>query len=262
MTAFLSALWAEALKAFRSRVLLVTLAVSLVIPLAGGLFMIILKDPAQARSMGLIGAKAQLTMGEATWPAFLGFMAIGTGAFGAVLFAMTTVWVFGREFSDHTVKEWLSLPAPRSAVVAAKYVGIAAWCLILALVMYLGSMAVGAAVGIPGWSPDMPGSAFHSVMLAALLNLMLMPPVALMASAGRGFLPPVAWLFFTLGLADLANVLGWGDWFPWTVPLLAGGGLGANPVPLSFHSYGMVALTFVAGLAGLLAWWRSADQAR
>jgi ABC-2 type transport system permease protein len=261
MNALFSALWAEALKAFRSRVLLVTLIVSLVIPLAGGLFMIILKDPAQARSMGLLSTKAQLTMGEASWPAFLGFMTIGAGAFGAVLFAMTTIWVFGREFSDHTVKEWLALPAPRAAIVAAKYAGIAVWCLVLAMVMYLGSMAVGAAVGISGWTPDIPGTALHSVLLASLLNLMLMPPVALVASMGRGFLPPVAWLFTTLGLADLSNVLGYGDWFPWTAPLLAGGPVGTNTTTLGFHSYVMVALVFVAGLAALFAWWRSADQA-
>ena len=70
MNAFLAAFWAEALKARRSKMTLLTAAGFLILPLVGGLFMVILKDPEQARAMGLIGAKAQLTVGVADWPAY------------------------------------------------------------------------------------------------------------------------------------------------------------------------------------------------
>ena len=122
MNAFTSGLWTETRKALRSRVPLFTALGFSLIPLMGGFFMIILKDPAAARSMGLISAKAQLTAGTADWPAYLGLLAQAVAAAGAFVFAIVTAWVFGREFSDRTAKELLALPTPRWAIVAAKFV--------------------------------------------------------------------------------------------------------------------------------------------
>ena len=105
MNHFASALWAETLKMRRSKVPFFTAIGFSIAPLAGGLFMIILKDPAAAKSFGLITAKAQLLTGTADWPAFFGFLSQSVAAGGMILFAMITIWVFGREFSDHTVKQ-------------------------------------------------------------------------------------------------------------------------------------------------------------
>jgi ABC-type transport system involved in multi-copper enzyme maturation permease subunit len=111
MTTFLSAFWAETLKACRSKVSWVTAAAFSVFPIVGGLFMVIMKDPAKAQAMGLIGAKAQLLSGgEANWQTYLDFLGVGTAAAGAILFAFIVAWIFGREFSDHTAKELLALP--------------------------------------------------------------------------------------------------------------------------------------------------------
>ncbi len=96
MNAFLSAFWAETLKARRSKVSWVTAAAFSIFPIVGGLFMIIMKDPEQARAMGLIGAKAQLlTAGVADWPTYFDFLTLGTTAGGAILFAFITAWIFG-----------------------------------------------------------------------------------------------------------------------------------------------------------------------
>ena len=43
------------------------------VPFMGGFFMFILKDPAFARKMGAISAKAQLA-GTADWPSYLGLL--------------------------------------------------------------------------------------------------------------------------------------------------------------------------------------------
>ena len=63
MSAFLSALWVENLKARRSKVPWLTALGFSLFPLMGGLFMIILKNPEKALSMGFIGAKARLLTG-------------------------------------------------------------------------------------------------------------------------------------------------------------------------------------------------------
>ncbi len=262
MNAFVSAFWAEALKARRSKITPLTAVGFLLLPATGGLFMIILKYPEQARAMGLISTKAQLTAGVADWPSFFGMLAQGTAVGGAILFALITAWVFGREFSDHTAKELLALPTPRWVIVAAKFVLTALWTLALTLLIFVVGLGVGAAVGLPGWSSELGWTSFWTVLVTALLTFMLLPFVALFASSGRGYLPPMGWTVLAGALANIVSVLGWGDWFPWAVPVLVSGMVKSHAEQVGLHSYLVVFAACLIGLAATFAWWQSADQTR
>lgn len=262
MTNFISALWTETLKVRRSKVPLFTSIGFLILPLVSGLFMIILKDPGAAKSMGLISTKAQITAGAADWSAFFSLLTQGTAIGGAILFSVLTAWIFGREFSDHTVKELLALPTSREAIVTAKFIIIAAWTLILTLVIYVTGLLVGALVNIPGWSGELLGSSTLDVLGSTLLNMLLLPYVALLASTGRGYIPPFGWTILTVALAQIIIVTGWGDWFPWAVPGLFSGAAGARAELLGVHSYIIVAVTSLIGLALTFYWWRNADQTK
>ena len=62
--------------------------------------------------------------------------------------------------------------------------------------------------------------------------------------------------------ANVLAVIGWGSYFPWSVPALyagAGGSAGADLEPVS---YWIVILTGLAGMIGTYLWWRFADQSR
>ncbi|NTU79064.1 MAG: ABC transporter permease subunit [Chloroflexales bacterium] len=262
MNAFRVALWAELLKARHALVAPLTTLGFLILPLVGGLFMLILKNPARAQALGLISVKAQLTAGVADWPTFLQMLAQGVGIGGAILFALITAWVFGREFSDHTVKELLALPTPRGAIVGAKFALLALWLLSLTVLVFVVGLGIGAAVNIPGWSPALIWSALTTVLTVALLTGLLMPWVALVASVGRGYLAPMGWAVLTLVLAQVVSVLGWGDWFPWAVPVLLSGMAGPSAARMGLHGYLVVILVGIAGGAATTLWWRSADQAR
>lgn len=262
MNGFLPALWSETLKMRHSKVPLFTAIGFSILPLAGGLFMIILKDPAAARSMGLISAKAQLTIGAADWPSYFSFLAQGIAAGGMVLFSIVTTWVFGREFSDHTVKELLALPTSREVIVTAKFIVISVWSIIMTLLVLGVSLVVGKLVVLPGWSAAQFGSMFVGILGCAFLTLGVLPAVALLASTGRGYLPPFGWMLLVMVLAQFSVILGWGDWFPWAVPALFSGAAGPRAENLGVHSYIMLALTFVAGIAATYYWWRAADQTK
>ena len=261
MNAFFAALWAEALKAYRSRVIGLSIAVVTILPLVDGLFMLILKNPERARQMGLIGAKAQLVAGTADWPSFF-YVLVMTGIAGGILFDFLAVWTFGREFSDHTVKELLALPTPRGTIVAAKFVLLAVWTQTLALWIFGLGLVIGNAVDIPGGSAHLNLISFGIFMSVAFLNLLLVPWVGYIASLGRGYLPSMSWIIFTLASAQLLQVMGWGEWYPWAVPALAGTLAGPKGGSIGVHSLAMVLAACVAGLAATFVWWRSADQAR
>jgi len=262
MKFFLSAFWAEILKARRAKITLLTAAGILLLPCAAGLFMVILKDPEQARAMGLISQKARLTAGSADWPAFFNMMAQGHAGLGAVMFSLITAWVFGREFSDRTAKEVLALPAPRFVIVGSKLALIFLWALVLSLAVHGLGLAVGAVVTIPGWTQELGWQSFSVMMQISLLTILLMSPVAFASCVGKGYLFPVGWTILTLALANVAVALGWGDWFPWSVPLLLSRTIAPGADPVEHHGLWVVAATSLAGSAALFWWWYRADHTR
>ena len=257
-----AALFAEALKMYRSKVPLFTAIGLSIAPLVGGLFMIILKDPEAAKSMGLISAKAQLTAGTAEWATLFNLLGQATAVGGAIVFAIFTTWIFGREFSDHTAKDLLALPTSRESIVGAKFILTAAWTFFLTLLCYSLGLIVGKLVVIPGWSLDLLRSASVDILGSGILTIMLLPFVAFIASVGRGYMPPFGWMILTAALAQIAAVMGWGDWFPWAVPALFSGAAGPRAEFLGTHSYVLVFLASLVGLAATFYWWRNADHAR
>jgi ABC-2 type transport system permease protein len=262
MNNFSASLFTEILKMQRSRVPLFTAIGYSFAPLAGGLFMVILKDPEAARAMGLISAKAQLMVGVADWPAYFGFLAQAVAAGGLILVSIVTTWVFGREFSDHTVKEVLALPTPRETTVTAKFAVIGIWSLVVTLLVLAVSLLVGSLVILPGWSTDLFFSSFVGIMGCTILTLGLIPFVALLASTGRGYLPPFGWMILTMMLAQFSVILGWGDWFPWAIPGLFSGIAGPQTEALGGHSYIVLLVTSLAGFVATYCWWRIADQTK
>ncbi len=262
MTTFASALWSETLKALRSKVPLFTTLAFCLMPLAAGFFMIVLKDPEAARSMGLITTKARLTAGTADWPAYLGLLAQMIAAGGAFVFSMIAAWIFGREFSDRTVKELLAVPTSRSKTVMAKFVVIAVWSLALTILMCGLGLVVGNLVRIPGYSLALLSDSAVGIVGTAILTVAVVPYVALFASVGRGYLPPISWTILTVVFAQLAAIAGWGDWFPWAVPGLFSGAAGPRAAVLGPHSYVVLAGACLVGLAATFLWWQEADQTR
>jgi ABC-2 type transport system permease protein len=212
--------------------------------------------------MGLISAKAQLAAGTAEWSTLFNMLAQATAIGGAIVFAIFTAWIFGREFSDRTAKELLSLPTSRESIVGAKFVVILVWAVFLTVLCYILGLIVGYAVVIPGWSAELFQSATLDILGSGFLTILLLPFVAFFASMGRGYLPSFGWLVLTVVLSQIAAITGWGDWFPWSVPALFSGMAGPRDELLGTHSYIIVFLASLIGLAATFYWWRSADQTR
>lgn len=260
MSAFRAALWAEALKARRSAMPVLTALGFSLAPLMGGFFMVILKDPGRARRWGLIGAKAQITVGTADWPTLLALLAQATALGGTLLFALVAAWVFGREAVNGTEKDLLALPTPREAIVAAKFVVVSAWCAGLATIVWGAGLGIGAAVGLPGWTAAAALRGTLDIFGGAGLTLALVTPVAFVASAGRGYLGAMGLAILTLFLAQVLAVTGWGAWFPWSVPPLFTGLAGPRQQNLAAGSYLLVGVTSLVGVVATSLWWRFADH--
>ena len=260
MTNLRQAFWVELLKARRARMPLITALGFALAPLAGGFFMVVMKDPALARRMGMISAKAQIVAGGADWPTYFGLLAQAVAVGGILLFSLVAAWVFGREWSDHTLKDLLALPTPRRSIVLAKFLVTGLWALLLALEVYLLGLLVGTLVGLP----PAPAAVFlrGSITLAetALLTILLVPPIAFFAGVGRGYLAPMGAAIFLLIAAQVVAAAGWGEYFPWSVPALHAGMAGPEAGQMGWMSYALVLGTSLLGIVATLLWWERVDQ--
>jgi ABC-2 type transport system permease protein len=216
------------------------------------------KNPEISRQMGLISTKATLLADTAAnWTAYLGMFAQVLALGGFMLTAMIAVWVFGREFSDATLKDLLAVPVRRASILLAKFVVVVIWSAALgALIVGLG-LLLGSLFQLPGGSTDVFLHGLARVVISNCLGIVAGLPFAFFASLGRGYLLPVGVLMVTMIVAQLVTAAGWAEYFPWAIL-----GLYAQGEPMGPVSFLILALTSLAGIAATLWWWHSADQNR
>lgn len=261
--AILRALDVEGLKIRRSPILPVTAFILCVfLPVICGLTMLIIMHPEIAGKATAIKVKADLAATSADWPQFFNLLSEAAAIGGLIVFGFMTTWVFGREFVDHTAKDILALPTPRSAIVGGKLLALFLWCAILDLGAYLVGIGVGKLLALPLWNTALLIDFSKRFFLSGLLTILLGAPVAYVASAGRGYLPPLAFVIFSMVAAQLLAAAGLGAYFPWAIPGLLSGAAGPEGSVLPAISYVIVPLTALAGGAAVTLHWEYADHAR
>jgi ABC-2 type transport system permease protein len=264
LVAMLPAILVEFRKIMHSKTLWITaLALSLV-SLVTGLFMFIMQDPERAKRFGLIGAKAQIFGGSADWPSLINLTLLMLSVGGLIIFGFIFIWIFGREFSDKTVYDLLSLPTSRLTIVMAKLTVAGSWSLVLVLMASVLMMGIGAWLRLPGWSAENTVHGFKLLVGTGFLSILLSIPFSLAASMTRGYLPAVGCLFLALVSGQVIGQLGYGQYYPWTIPIFYSGAaealIGQTAAPLGFGSYAVVFLVSMVSLVAAMAWWLYADQ--
>ncbi|MGD0877921.1 MAG: ABC transporter permease [Anaerolineales bacterium] len=250
-------LWIEMRKALRSKMPLYTALGSLLIPLAMAFMLFVSRNPEVSRQLGLISAKATLISDTASnWPAYLATFAQILAMAGMILFVLAISWVFGREFTDGTLKDLLAVPVPRLSILVAKYIVVALWSAALAVLLFGLGLGLGMLFHLPGGSTAILLQGCERAAITTGLVITAMLPFAFFASLGRGYLLPIGVCFMALILANLVMAAGWGEYFPWAI--LAIYAQGKEALPLA--SFAIVLLTGLLGLVGTYLWWQYADQ--
>ncbi len=257
-----NAVWIELRKATRSRVPLFTALGFLAVALGIAFLMFIYKYPTFARNIGLISAKANIAVGTADWPYYLGLLAQVIAAVGILLFSLIESWVFGREFVDGTLKDLLAVPVSRATILLAKFIVVAIWSLGLTVMLSIVSFLLGAAIGLTQGTTEVFLSGSATIAITACLVIVVEFPVAFFASVGRGYLLPIGFTLLMLVFGNVIFIAGWGSYFPWSVPALYAGYTGSKGTHLEPVSYLIVIITGLAGMVGTYLWWKFADQNR
>lgn len=254
-------LWVEILKVRRTKVFLISILFFFFIGIMMGLLVFASMHPELLDRSATLRTKSSF-LGGANWPSFFNLMLQLILTVGVIGSGIITSWTFGREFADKVIKDLLSLPVSRSAIVTAKIITLFAWSLILSVAALIAAMFTGWLIQLPGWDGATFRSFLNDYLISTILNILLITPVALVAGIGRGYLLPISFVIAIMILTQLVfiGVPSLSIWFPWALPALhihIAGPVAPSPEPISYILY---ALTVAGGLAGTMAWWRYADH--
>lgn len=253
----LASLSIEILKIRKSIIFRITAGISCFISLIMGMFMYFIMNP-DILPPGLLKTKVDLAAVTADWPSYFSFLIMLSAVLGIILFGFIVSWIFGREYSDKTIKDILALPVSRTSIVVSKFTAVFIWSIFLSIISLLTSICIGTLINLPLWSQEIFTGFLKKYFITAFLTLMLSPAAAFIASFGKGYLAPVGFVILCMGLANLFGNIGLGAYFPWSIPLLfteAVGGSSLYPV-----SWIILFLTFLAGAAGTILQWKFADH--
>lgn len=258
MKYFFPALQVELLKIRKSKVIWITVIAFTLVPLVAGFFMFVLKYPELAESSSLINAKSQIA-GEVNWPAYLSLLAQMITVGGILIFGFVTSWLFGREYTDGTVKDLLALPYPRFIIILAKFIAGCITTLLMTVYIVLLGLLIGWLLDLPQWSIPVFSDGMMVLLIVTMLTIALSTPVAFFASFGRGFLSPLGFVILMLVLSQLIAATGFGEYFPWSIPTMYSGVVEGG-MTLGWVHLSIILITAIVGLFGTLYWWLFADQ--
>jgi len=261
MRGFKVALATELTKVLKSKMLWVTFIFFAFIAVMLGFLMLIAKHPEIGRNSEVFSMKASM-ISKADWPTYyllLIQMVLTVGSLGPSIVA---IWVFGREYSDRTIKDILALPVSRLNIVMAKLIVVFIWSLLLLILLYGFSIIMGLVINLDGWKTDLFSQNSIVYTVSALLTVLLFPVVAFITCISRGYLLPVGITILLMITTQFVfiGMPGLTPYFPWAVPGLFSGAAGPlSPKPETL-SYIILGLTSLLGIAGTAAWWRYADH--
>lgn len=223
----------ELLKVWKSIVFWVVAVVFVTMPLLIGLF----KEPGVSWAMYY----------EDIFDSIASLLVVG--------FSFTSAWVFGREYTDNTIKDLIVKPIPKSYSVLSKFIVITIWNVLIAIFTFALITCAGAFIGVNEGFGSANLQFFGTFMLTSVLIMAVSSTSTLIANITKGYLAPIGVIFVVIIASNAIVQLGLGPYFPWTIPVLLTKG-----ADIGFISYSILALTAIVGFAGTVAWWRFAEH--
>ena len=134
---------------------------------------------------------------------------------------------------------------------------------VIFLVIFISVLALilGFLLKLPGWSFKIYCQSLLQITIITGQVILLCTPVTFIASVGKGYLAPLAFVILSVVLAQIIGALGYGAFFPWAIPAIYSKIVGTHTI-LTYMSYIILILTGLTGLICTIYWWKFADQTK
>jgi ABC-2 type transport system permease protein len=259
----LQAFQAEILKNKHSKITWITFIAFSLGPLFGGVFMFLMKDNGIDGLSGGFKAKAAMMQFDANWDSFLGLLAQVVGVGGIIIFGFVASWLFGREYSDKTAKDLVSLPISRAKIVNAKFIYYFFWCLALVISNLILGLIIGFSLKLPGWNISMFYEKISLYFITTLMIITLNTLIGFFAVYGKGYMAPLGIVVIVVVLAQIFAALGLGTYFPWAIPGIYSGSGGAEiKSQLNNLSYFILIFTGIVGYFTTIFYQKYSNQSK
>lgn len=253
-------LQAELIKIKHSKIIWATFIAFALAPIMGAVFVLIVQDSEALDKAGGLAAKAKAMNFEANWKSYFDILTQAVGVGGVLIFGFVASWIFGREYSDGTAKDLLSLPTSRTKILNAKFILFVFWCLLLVISNLLVAFIFGTLLQLPPMDVSLLTQSLSDYFITTALTIIVGVPISFFALWGKGYLAPLGFVALTLVFAQVIAATGYGSYFPWSVPGLYSGAGGEYKMLLDNYSYGILILTSIAGYLATVIYWNNADQ--
>jgi len=252
----------ELLKLKHLSILWITLVAFTLIPIMGGVITFLIQNPELIPKSSILSIKVSMLSTPVNWSSYLSlYLTQGAGIAGIIVFGFIASYLFGREYSDHTYRDLLSLPISRTKILNAKYLIYIIWCLGLIFSDLIIGFIVGKMLNLSGWEYSIIFENIKVYFVTALLTIALGTWISFFALWSKGYLAPLGFLIVILMLSQFIPYLGWGHYFPWSIPGIYCGAAGEElKNRLNEWSYLSLIFTSLIGYILSVAWWKYADQ--
>ncbi len=258
MKNFTNILFTELYKLKRVKLIWITIGLFLFMPFMMGLMLYIAIHPESAANVGLFAMKAKM-FGANDWSGFLNTIIQAGSGLGFVGSGFCFAYIFGREYTDKTMKDLLALPVSRNHIVVAKLIIATIWSLLLFIILIVFSILIGKLVGISGSFEVVP-HLIKQYFLMSICIILINTPIAFFASVGRGILAPIGFCVITLIFSNLITTIGIGNYFPWAIPSLIGIEMEIPGLAVNSASVIILLITSILGVIFTLRFWNQADH--
>lgn len=256
----LHAIQAEFIKLNHSKVLWTTFIAFSIVPIMGGIFILFIRDSNAMEMSSSLAYKVKAMNLKANWDSYFITLSQGVGIGGIIIFGFVASYIFGREYSDGTAKDLLSLPTSRTKILNAKFFVFIIWCFGLVLSNLLIASIIGSFLNLPLADAATIIQSLILYLNTTVLTIIIGIPIALFALIGKGYLAPLGFLVLALVFAQIIAAAGYGTYFPWAVPGLYSGAGGEYKELLNTYSYLILFLTGIAGYIATVMYWKKTDQ--
>jgi len=255
------ALSIEFKKMVKSKIFIGSIIVFLFIGIMIGLLMFVIMHPEYLSRSAILETKSNF-IETVNWASFFNMLLQLILTLGSIAFGIIASWVFGREYADRTIKDLLALPVSRTEIVIAKFAVIILWNIILTLLFYCISLIMGFAIHLPEWSSLLFRANLKFFWGGAFLTLLLITPVAYLASLSRGYILPIVYIVLIMVFTQLVFVSApsYAGYFPWALPAIFAGITEEMNSTLDFSGYLIYFFLIILGFLTTLFYWNYADQ--
>lgn len=248
----------EMFKVKKSIVIRIVASLFSIAPLMAGFFTFILQDPEFAQNAGLIGEKAQI-LGEANAISFFEIHGQMISVGGIIVYGFVTSWIFGREYADKTIIDLLTLPYSRSVIVMGKFFAAFVTNFILTLYIIIVGIVIGFIIQVEGLTIAFIIEQLPFLLIVSGITIVLSTPVAFFASVGKGYLSPLGFVIIILIFSQIISVVGFGHYFPWSIPALYSG-IAGDVLEFNLINILIIIFTSLVGIMSTLWWYLYVDQ--